>query len=225
MAIQTGWHEERYAPNGGMVYSMYVPESGITSDTQVYVFSCNPDSYNKGWLASVKEKQAANPNAVYLVIPSIQDDVRDEVAPYFADRILEVTEACNIPSTNINMFSWSNGNKGASAIAYELNSRGLTIGNYATFAGIFTSGSIQDFTSSFETGVSSTGPYIFITDHSTNSDILKQTCSDYIVIEVSNSDNHSYYTADRENNLVDFLFFGEDPAKNIKLIIFGCFFL
>ncbi len=212
---QTGWTQEKISGYGS--YSIYVPP-GANSSTQVYVFSCNPHDYGNGWLSYVKQKQAENPNAIFVVIPSIQDgSERNNVTNYITDQILSVTNEYNIPSSNINMFSWSNGNKGASAIAYNLNQRGMTIGKYVTFAGIFTEGSIKDFTSTYQTGKSSTGPYIFVTDHSTNSDILKNTCSDYIVVEVSNSNNHSFWTADNENNLIDFLFFGEDPAKNLKI--------
>ena len=214
-----GWYEERFSENANMLYSVYIPPNGCDSNTKVYVFSCNPHDYGTGWLKYVKNKQAEHPDAVFLVVPSIQDGTSGIVADTFANRLIDITNEYNIPTTNIDMFSWSNGNKGTSAIASSLNGKGYTIGRFVSVFGNFDGSNSSNFFSNFETGKSSSFPYIYINDGSnhTNYDSFRNNCNDYIVIDVPNSDNHSFWTADRENNLIDFFLADEDFKKSVKI--------
>ncbi len=213
-----GWYEERMADNGNMLYSVYIPKSGVNSNTPVYVFSCNPHDYGSGWLSYVKKKQAEHPDAIFMVVPSVQDGTSG-AAKKFANKLLDITNEYNIPTTNIDMFSWSNGNKGTSAIASQLNGKGYTIGRFVNVFGNFDGSNSSNFFSNFETGKSSNVPYIYINDGSnhTNYSSFKNNCSDYIVIDVPNSDNHSFWTADRENGLIDFFLADEDFKKSVKI--------
>ena len=213
-----GWFEERTSTNGGMAYSVYIPPNGVNSNTQIHVFSCNPTDYNKGWLSYVKQKQAENPNCIFMVVPSIQDGNKTAgAADFFAGRLLDITNAYNIPTTNINMYNWSNGNKGSAAISNALNAKGYTIGKYVSVFGIFTSGHISNHVDNFETGKTSDFPYIFIDDGSTSKSYLKQHCKDYIIIKVNNPDSHSFYKADNKFNLIDFFLNGEDFKGNVTI--------
>ncbi len=211
-----GWFEETAKCNGNMKYSIYIPPSGVNSNTQIHVFSCNPHDYGKGWLTYVKQKQAENPNCIFMVIPSIQDGTKG-AADLFASRLIDITKEYNIPSTNINMYNWSNGNKGSSGLASALNSKGYTIGKYVSVFGIFEGNQITGFINKFETGKSSSYPYIFIDDGSTGSSYLKNNCKDYIVIKVNNPDSHSFYVADNKFNLIDFFLNGEKFAGNVTI--------
>jgi hypothetical protein len=204
-----GWFEERTSTNGGMAYSVYIPKNGVNSNTKILVFSCNPNNYNLEWLKYIKAHQ--DDNCIYMVIPSIQDSQKN-AASFFSSRLLDITSAYNIPTENIDMFSWSNGNKGTSAIATDLNGKGYTIGRFVNVFGNFDGTHSSTFFSNFQTGKSSAFPYIYIDDGSnhTNYNSFKNNCDDYIVIKINNPYNHHFYTADKTFNLVDFFVRGED---------------
>ena len=160
-----GWFQETCAQNGSMAYSVYIPPSGVNANTKIHVFSCNPHDYGTTWFEYVRKHQ--DPNCVYMVIPSIQDGGSSQAAAnFFAKRLLSITNEYHIPTENINMYSWSNGNKGISAIASSLNGKGYTIGKFINVFGNFDGSNSGNFFSNFKTGKSAAFPYIYINDGS-----------------------------------------------------------
>ena len=220
---KSGWTANSISGYGQ--YSVYIPPSGVTPKTQIFVFSCNPHDYSYGWLSYVKQKQKEHPENIYMVIPSVQDGDTKSVK-YFTNDLVNIMNEYNIPSTNINMFSWSNGNKGSSALASSLNGKGYTIGKFVNVFGNFDGKNSNTFFSNFNTGKSSAFPYIYIDDGSNHSSYsgasstfstFQKNCNDYIIVKVKNPNNHNFYSADNKYNFVDLFLAGEDLSQSVTI--------
>ena len=218
-----GWTNKNSGRNGA--YAVYVPTSGVTKNTQIFVFSCNPHNYNLEWLEYVKKKQREHPENIYMVIPSIQDSDTSTAQQYTND-LIKIMNKYDIPSTNINMFSWSNGNKGSSALATSLNGKGYTIGKFVNVFGNFDGSHSNGFFSSFKTGTSSAFPYIYIDDGSNHTSYagagstfstFQKKCDDYIIVKVKNPESHNFYRADKKYNFVDLFLAGEDLSNSVTI--------
>lgn len=193
-------------------YTAYIP-SNVTSSTKIVLLGCSFNDYynvpkyctnsNDTFVNYIKTNKFDD--TIYMIVSS--KNLSD--SSNYANMLLDVADKYNIPTNNINVCSYGEGNIITSKISEVLSKSGKEIGTYLNVMG-----DINEDTSSFQENYS--GEYYHVNDHSSiefKSEAGIKGKNEYndpkkfteIELEAINGNDHNFYAADKQLKILSFL--------------------